>query len=125
MDKMNNKMLIAEGFHTTDILCVYEIETGRMEWIDAEELTQYSGNLTEELKRRDIRYIITNEMSFMALGLFLDGGFTVWKSRGNDLLYNLTHFKNGELDLFTVNSSFKKSSCVGESCHSCNEVCKN
>lgn len=122
-DKVSDKMLVADGFHTTDIMCMYELETGKMEWLDAAELCQYTGNITDELKSRGVSSIITNEMSFMALGLFRDGGFTVWKSKGNDLVNNLELFKQGSLDLFSPNTAFK-SSCSG-SCNSCETTCEN
>lgn len=125
MDREANKMLVAEGFHTTDIMCVYNMDTEEKEWIDSSDLCQFSSNITEELEKRGVDSVITNEMAFMALGLFTDGGFSVWKSRGNDLLYNLNLFKNGELEPFLSNSAFKKNSCSSGSCSTCETTCDN
>jgi predicted Fe-Mo cluster-binding NifX family protein len=117
------RMIMADGFHTTDVMCIYNTETDAVKQIDAADLTQYSGNIVDELKRRGVDSIITSQMSFMAYGLFVDGGFIIYESEGDDVYQNIELFKKRELRLFTPQAAFRNS--CSASCGDCSSTCKN
>jgi predicted Fe-Mo cluster-binding NifX family protein len=124
-DSSGSKSTLSKGFHTTEMLCLYNTDTDQCEWFDAEAFRRYSGDITSGLKQMGISAVITNEISFMALGVFSYGGLTVYQSKGFDLFENIELLKANQLELFTIHQAFKKSSCGG-ACSSCESAtCKN
>jgi len=124
-DSSGSKSKLSKGFHTTEMLCLYNTETDQHEWLEADAIRQFCGDMTTGLKQMGIDAVITNEISFMALGVFSYGGLTVYQSKGFDLFENIELLKENRLELFTIHSAFKKSSCGG-ACNSCETAtCKN
>jgi predicted Fe-Mo cluster-binding NifX family protein len=124
INNSDKKMVLSKGFHSTGSICVYNTESGAYNWFDAEELKAHSGNIAEELLNQGITMVVTNDMSFMALTLFIDNGFTVYKSDGHDLNHNIEMLINDRLPLFGLHNAFRKT-CSSSECGSCSTVCNN
>jgi predicted Fe-Mo cluster-binding NifX family protein len=120
----DEKLVVAPGFHATDVLCIYNLETEQYTEVNSGELYKHIGNITSELLKQDIHTVITDEMSFMALSVFLGGGLTVYKSDGKDLLHNIEMLKQNKLILYSTLLAYRSQNC-SSSCNSCNTVCNN
>ncbi len=116
---------LAEGFHNAACVCIYDCDTNNYQWLLTSQLASKPGNLSLELKRRGISTIIAGSMSLMALGLFTEGGFFVYKSNGDDLYENIQMCLAEKLEPFTLQSVDElKNNCSSTACKSCSSSCK-
>lgn len=122
IDDNYEKYSIATGFHNSDYVCIYDNEENSYKWMTTSELSEKPGNLSLELKRKGIFTVISNYMSVMALGLFIESGIKVLKAQSDNLQVNIGLFNTGMLMPFTVESAMGMTSCSG-SCSSCDTTC--
>jgi predicted Fe-Mo cluster-binding NifX family protein len=122
IDNENEKHNIANGFFNTNYVCVYDSENQSYEWLATEEISKKIGNISLELKRKGIEAIISNDITFMALGLFVESGLKVYKAKGQSVQENINFLHDKELDQFTPLGAMSSASCHG-SCSSCNTSC--
>lgn len=121
IDDNTSKFNIAKGFHTTDVVCVYNTLNNSYEWFKQKDISSFEENLSVSLKRRGIYTIITSQMPYMAFRLFKESGLVVCKSRGKSVEENIQLFLNDELEAFTPQLHFGTaysacSSCSSSSC---------
>ena len=120
----DKRMVLASGFHRTNWICVYDSELGRYEWFDADMLKAHSGNVLGELKTQGIGAVVTSDISFMALALFLENGFKVYKAASPYIEQNVALWAQRKLPLFGLQAAFK-STCNSGKCNTCSTMCKN
>jgi len=121
VDNGDHKFKIAEGFNSSEFVCLYDTERDACKWMPASEIMTFTDDMSAELHRRNIRCVITRRMKFMALGLFNENGLQVYKSEGDDLGRNLMLFSSNKLPLFTVMDSLEEAGC-GTSCSTCSST---
>ena len=109
---------IAKGFVEAEYTCIYDSEKDSYEWYTPAEIAQEPGNFTLGLKQKGVSGVISTHMPFMALGLFLDSGLSVYKAKGKNLAENIQYFIKNELAPFNGQEVRMGSSCSG-SCSSC------
>ena len=122
IDNKNEKNNIANGFLNSEYVCVYDSEEQSYEWLATEEISKKAGNTSLKLKQKGIRAVISSDITFMALGLFVESGLKVYKARGKSVQENIKYFQDEELDQFTPLGAMSGSSCHG-SCSSCGTSC--
>ena len=118
----DSKFILAEGFHNADYACIYDRENNSYTWEATSNISEKSGNLSVELKRRGIFAVISSYMPPLALELFRELGLQVYKSSGLNLRENIDNFLNEQLKELTPLMAFSSSSCHG-SCNSCGSSC--
>ncbi len=122
IDNEKEKNFIANGFLNSEYVCVYNNESQTYEWLPIEDISQQAGNMTIELKQKGIKAVISSDITFMALGLFVESGLKVYKARGKSVQENIKFLQDEQLDLFTPLGAMNSSSCSG-SCSSCGTSC--
>ena len=110
------------GFHNAREIFLYDVESGVSEWASSESLCEHSGNLSIALRKLGVKDIICEEMSSMALGLFAESGFGIYKAEGDHLSSNIELYLNKEL-LKMSEAILAGTSCSGGSCSSCGSTC--
>ena len=116
------KYNIAQGFHITEYACIFDSASQTYEWLPTSDISRNPGNLSIELKRQGIECVISRNIRFMALGLFIDSGLEVFKAKGKNLIENIDFFMNNQLEPFVPQAELILSDCNG-SCGSCNMSC--
>ncbi|MFT3738331.1 MAG: NifB/NifX family molybdenum-iron cluster-binding protein [Breznakibacter sp.] len=124
INNSDKRMVLAKGFHNTNWICVYDSENHKCNWFDADSLKVHSGNLANELKAQGIEAVVTADISFMALALFLDSGFAVYKAASDDIAQNIKMLEEEKLPFFGLHTAIKNT-CSSNSCHKCEGMCKN
>jgi predicted Fe-Mo cluster-binding NifX family protein len=122
VDNFLGRYTVSPSFMQTDFICFYDSEKQSFEWMATKEISQKAGNLSLALKQRGVSGTICTHMSLMALSLFVESGFTVFKGKGTDVKENIEAFVNRELEPYTARDSFASDACSG-SCRSCGSTC--
>lgn len=112
------KQTIADGFNTSKHVCLYNSELKTMSWMDANHTINLEGNVVAELKRLNIKSVITSHIKMMALRLFKENGIKVYKSVGTDLEQNLRMFHTYELPNYSLFDAIGNGGC-DSGCSSC------
>ncbi len=123
VDNFRGRYTISPSFVQSDFICFYDSEKQSFEWMAAKEITLRAGNLSVALKQKGVRGTICTHMSLMALNLFVESGFTVYKGKGTNVKENVDAFINHKLEPFTPLDSLASDACLG-SCSSCGSTCK-
>ena len=118
------KDMIVQGFHNSKIACIYNCVDDTCEWIETNAMGDKDGNLSLTLKSKGIYTIISNHMPLMALGLFVESVFCVYKAKSLRVEENIKLFNMNQLERYSARSDDSTSICSG-SCGSCNtSTCK-
>jgi predicted Fe-Mo cluster-binding NifX family protein len=126
-DNQSGKDIIAESFHNADYVCIYDSTDQTYEWVATKDISIKAGNLSLELKRKGIYTVITSQMMPMALALFIESGFKVYKAQGNSVKENVKLYHDSLLAQFTFHSELddtEPESGCNSSCGSCHSSCK-
>ena len=123
IDNKSGKDEIAEGFHNAEHACIYNNTNNSFEWLAVKDITNEPGNLTLELKRKDIYTVISNHIMPMALALFIESGLKVYKARGKSVKENIKLFNENQLESFSFHVESDVSYCH-TSCGPCSSSCK-
>ena len=121
-NSQKEKGVLVKGFQNTDCCCVYDLETETPEWLPLEKISPNPGNLSFELRRKGIKAVVTNYMSVMALGLFVESGIEVYKAGNDSMQENVELLKMGGLKPYSVQDAMVAESC-SSSCGSCKSAC--
>jgi predicted Fe-Mo cluster-binding NifX family protein len=111
IDNDQNKNSIAQGFHKTDFVCIYDSVENSYHWHKKSDISKKDGNLCIQLKIKGIYTIITNEIELMTLSLFTDIGLKVYKSDGTNLVENIKLFESNQLKPFTLKTALGVINC--------------
>ncbi|MFQ3578854.1 MAG: hypothetical protein SNJ71_01775 [Bacteroidales bacterium] len=119
------KNSIAGNFHNTEFVCIYDKIEQCFNWVESNTISAKPGNLSIEMKRKNIYTIICNHLSLMALGLFSESGIEVLKAQGSDLQQNIELYLNNKLQPLTRENVLFDSKC-SSGCGSCKSTtCKD
>lgn len=116
------KHSIADGFHNSEFVCIYNCKDKSFEWLPIAAITKKPGNLSLELKRKGITSVISNSMPFMALSLFMESGLSIFKANGISVDENIQLFLNNKLTVLSSKDTSMPSGC-SSSCSSCSSSC--
>ncbi|MDB4335064.1 NifB/NifX family molybdenum-iron cluster-binding protein, partial [bacterium] len=123
VDCQDSKHEMAPGIHNTEYACIYDCDSHTYEWLATNDITQKPGNLSIELKRKGVKTIVSSSMPLMALGLFIESGFTVYKASSDNLNENIQLFEAQKLDTFTTQHADEMKGCSSNACSSCSSTC--
>lgn len=118
IDDKGEKFTLAESFHNAEYACIYESDSKSFEWLRTSDLSEKSENLSIELKRKGILSVLINKMSPMAMGLFIESGFKVFKAESTSLEENVDLFHHKLLEYYSYAAEDINDACSG-SCGSC------
>lgn len=121
-DNSGAKDKVAEGFHNAKYACIYDCESKTFEWLATSDIAAKAGNLSIELKRKGIQTVISDSMPLMALGLFIESGFKVYKAGSNSVDENIELFLANKLASFSAAFASVDSGC-SSSCSTCSSSC--
>lgn len=113
---------IAQGFHNTKNICIYDCTEDEYECIPTNNIKNNIGDFSIQLKLNGIDSIISYTMPPLALRLFTTNGLNVFKAEGTSIEENITHFQNSKLNQFAIEETNNPGSC-GSSCNSCSSTC--
>ena len=122
IDNTKAKNKIASGFHNAEYVCIHDYSTHSSEWVATKTIIRHMGNLSIELKQREIYTVISPFVSLMTLRLFIESGLKVYRSNGDSVPENIQLLLENQLEEFTVQSALGIAACIG-SCDSCNTTC--
>lgn len=123
LDNESNKDTVASGFHNAEYACIYDCGEKTSEWVSFSDLIKNAGNLTVELKTKGIYTVIAPFIPIMALGLFIDSNFKVYKATGKSVTKNIDMYLDNKLLPYTPQMVAGGLSC-SSSCSSCGIDCK-
>jgi predicted Fe-Mo cluster-binding NifX family protein len=123
-DNCSSPKQIANSFHNSNYVCIYNSQDQTFEWELAKKISPSPGNLGRELKRKGIGAVISRQMPLMALGFFAECGLPVFEAQGENIEENIRLFNLCQLQQLTAEMIKKVSACSG-SCGSCSTVCKS
>ncbi|TCO07119.1 NifB/NifX family molybdenum-iron cluster-binding protein [Natronoflexus pectinivorans] len=89
IDSSRSRYTIANGFSDSGSICVFDTKDNHVTWYESTGNPAGYSEMLDELKSNGVFNVIASAVSPMALKVFSDKGFTVYKSVGNDLLVNL------------------------------------
>jgi predicted Fe-Mo cluster-binding NifX family protein len=117
------KSSIASSFHNTEYVCIYDLIGRTYEYVAAKNFSS-SNDLSTEFKRNGIGTIISNQMAPMALKLFAENGFNVYKAQSEGIEENIGFLINNQLELMNFQLAKSMSDC-SSSCGTCSSsTCK-
>lgn len=111
IDYINAKDCIAQGFHTTDFVCIYNSSDESYKWLEKKSISKKEGNLCVELRRRGILTIITSNIELMSLALYTELGLKVYKAKGESVEENIKLFFSNQLEPFTYKNAIGVIDC--------------
>lgn len=114
---------LADSFHNAEYTCIYDKENNSSEKLTASSISETPDNMSIVLKQKGIKNVISKSIPPMALKLFVDLGFNVYKAEGDSVEENILLFKEDKLKSFTEIEFAATSSCTS-SCSSCSSSCK-
>ena len=119
IDKEQNRYTIANGFNEKGCICVYDSVANDIVWYEPSNVAENLANLLPELAKREILQVITTGIKPMALNVFCNSGFTVYRSYGDNLMVNIELFNKESLPIYEMKVSLEDAAACGGSCHSC------
>lgn len=120
------KKEIADSFHSTQFVCIYDSEGQNYNWINTDDFSNTPGGLSAALNEQKVNSIVSPHITPMVLNIFKNNGIEVWKAKGNDLDENISLFKLKLLKMYSVEESRSVQACDSNSCSSCSSSsCKN
>ncbi len=117
------KIIVAQGFHNTKNVCIYNYLEDEFEYIPINKIRNNIGDFSIELKLSGIDFVISRSMPPHALKVFKTNGLSVFKAEGTSLEDNIEYFQNNRLNLFTNEELSRATGCVSK-CSTCSTTCK-
>lgn len=100
---------------------IFDCDTNSNDLVPLDQLIKDAGNLTLELKSKGIFTVISPNMSYMSLSLFLDSQLQVYKANGLNLQENIQLYLNDQLEPYNKFSTFGAGGCTPTACGSCHD----
>ena len=107
------KFKIAETLNLNHHMCLYDIETDKMDWIQFSNIT----NWTEMFREHNIDGIVTRNINVMALKLLTRNKFIILHTENDSVNDTIKSLCNNELKIFTE-ENISSDSCSG-TCTTC------
>jgi hypothetical protein len=114
---------IADTLDANGNICLYDNDTTEIHWLKVRDLAANLGDLLPALESRSVTEILSVNMHPMALKVFVNRGFQVYRTQGSNLRYNLSLWKAERLPKFDMHELMSKSQGCGGTCDSCNTAC--
>lgn len=120
-EKGLSKELLANDFYKANYYCIADISNNSSEVYTLDTANSIYLSMSE-LKRLEIKAIITPNLRPMAAKILFENEIEVYQSLGNVVEENMNFFKKGRLKDFTEAMIEQKSSCSPDSCSSCSST---
>lgn len=115
---------IAGSLSVIGFLCIYDTEKNEGSWMKTLDLAPNMGELLPALERNNISTIITRQVQPMALKVLVNKGFSVFKSKGDELDINIRYLTNNELIAFNMDAAMEFATICGGECGDCKTDCE-
>ena len=123
IDREMQSNRIASSLSVVGCLCIYDTDKHEGSWIKTLDLAPNMGELLPALERNNVFTIITKQLQPMALKVLVNKGFSVFKSKGDDLDINIRFLTNNELSPFNMDSAMEFATICGGECSDCKSEC--
>lgn len=119
---LNSTKTIGNDFMHASELGIYDTAENKLECISIKK-EEANINLLYVMKQiPELECIITPSISFLALRIFKENNFTVYKADGIDVEKNIEKFLNNTLRTIQ-NAQAKIQECSSSGCSSCTSTC--
>ena len=125
IDREMQSNRIASSLSVVGCLCIYDTDKHEGSWIKTLDLAPNMGELLPALERNNVFTIITKQLQPMALKVLVNKGFSVFKSKGDDLEINIRFLANNELSPFNMDSAMEFATICGGECGDCKIDCED
>ena len=125
VDKELQSNRIAGSLSVIGCLCIYDTETHEGSWMKTLDLASNMGELLPALEQNNVSTIITRQVQPMALKVLVNKGFSVFRSKGDDLDINIRYLTNNELMPFNMDSAMEFATICGGECGDCKIDCED
>jgi predicted Fe-Mo cluster-binding NifX family protein len=126
VDNQLNRYQIADGFSSSGSVCIFDTDDNAVTWYQSADEPVGQSTILDELKTSGVVNVITSSLPPMALKVFSDCGFTVFRSIGKDLMANIEFLKMERLPIYGLEDAFGDVAGCKSKCSSCSSsVCKN
>jgi len=125
VDKELQSNRIAGSLSVIGCLCIYDTETHEGSWMKTLDLASNMGELLPALEQNNVSTIITRQVQPMALKVLVNKGFSVFRSKGDDLDINIRYLTNNELMPFNMDSAMEFATICGGECGDCKTDCED
>ena len=126
IDSSRHRYKIADGFNESGAICIFDTKDNHVTWYESKGTSAGDAEMLEELKSSGVVNLITPTIQPMALKVFSDKGFAVYKSVGDDLMVNLELIKIRCLPLYGLEESMSNITPCFSDCTSCEpSICHN
>ncbi|ASB48217.1 hypothetical protein [Alkalitalea saponilacus] len=105
IDCSRNRYTIAENFETSGAICIFDIRDNLVTWYKSKGLSASYEEILEELKGDGVTKAIISSLQTPTINTFVNKGFHIYKSVGNDLRINLELLKIRCLPVFDYESA--------------------
>lgn len=116
---------IAGSLTVIGSLCIYDTDLKNGSWMKTLDLAPNMGELLPAFEERKISTIITRQIHPMALEVLVNKGFEVYKSKGDELDFNIHLFENNELIPFDMEAAMQYATICGGECGDCKTECED
>ncbi|MDW7694862.1 hypothetical protein R9C00_08915 [Flammeovirgaceae bacterium SG7u.111] len=123
VENKNTSHLTVDEFRNASKACIYDCATKTRDLVSIDQLIKNAGNLTVELKAKGIHTVISPNMSFFSLSLFLDSELKVFKAKGLNLEDNIQLYVENQLEPYNRYAGFGVPGCSPSACSSCASDC--
>lgn len=124
VDKELQSNRIAGSLSVIGFLCIYDTEKHEGSWMKTLDMASNMGELLPALEQNNVTTIITRQLQPMALKVLVNKGFSVFKSKGDDLDKNLIFLANNELMPFNMDAAMEFATICGGECGDCKTDCE-
>jgi len=114
---------IANTLDANGHLCLYDKDTTELHWLKVSDLAVNLGELLPALEKHSVTEILSVNMHPMALKVLVNKGFSVYRTNGSNLRYNLSLWKAERLRKFEMKELMTETQLCGGGCESCDTTC--
>lgn len=125
IDILANKNTLASGLNVNGYLCLFDNENKSTQWIKTMELAPDISMLLNELERKSVSVIITEQIHPFALKVLVNKGFDVFQAVNNVLDDNIQYYNKNMLMKFKYDTAMTFASSCGGVCDSCVTECSD
>ena len=114
---------IANTLDANGHLCLYDKDTTELHWLKVSDLAVNLGELLYALEQHSVTEILSVNMHPMALKVLVNKGFSVYRTNGSNLRYNLNLWNAERLHKFEMKELMTETQLCGGGCESCDTTC--
>jgi predicted Fe-Mo cluster-binding NifX family protein len=107
----------------SDYACIYDSSINSFEFVPMKSICKKIGNLSVELKHKNIDSIICDSLPQLAMELFSLMGIKIYQSEEETIAANIDKFLMNKLNLISLPTGNTAEQCSSSACASCSSAC--